>query len=319
MVPADAIPPPFTPSQLGTTSFDLVATLLVVGAGALYLWGVVRANRLRPRHRWSAWRTTAFLAGLAFVVVALESVVGVYDDVLFWDHMVQHLLLIMVAAPLFALGSPVRLALQATAGPSHRRLAAGLRSGPARFLGNPIVAFLGYAVFIPLSHLTAFYNLTLEDDQVHHLEHLAFLALGYLFWRQVFGVEPGARLTPPLKLGYLFLAVPVDTFTGLSLNSATREIFPAYLNTEHLRSWGPSPVTDLHLGGVVMWVGGDTLMFLAMIPVAIQWLRSEERRTRRVDRQMAEAGPAEVTLAPWMAEGAATGPAGDPRPPSSRA
>ena len=71
---------------------------------------------------------------------------------------------------------------------------------------------------------------------------------------------------PIMQFGYLFLAIPIDTFTGLSLTQTTTELFPAYL-TLH-RTWGPSLVQDLHLGGVIMWVGGDTLMLWPMVPAA---------------------------------------------------
>jgi putative copper resistance protein D len=83
---------------------------------------------------------------------------------------------------------------------------------------------------------------------------------------------------------YLALAVPVDTFTGLTLASATTELFPAYL-TIH-RTWGPSLITDLHAGGAIMWVAGDTLMLIAMIPCAIQWMRYEEQRAIEIDREL---------------------------------
>jgi cytochrome c oxidase assembly factor CtaG len=160
-----------------------------------------------------------------------------------------------------------------------------VRTPAARFLGHPLVGFVGYALVIPMSHLTSFYNLTLENEQIHDAEHLLFLVFGYLFWRQVFGIEPNEhRLHPALQMGYLFLAVPVDTFTGLSLNSTTTELFPAY-RAMH-RTWGPSLVTDLHIGGVIMWVVGDSLMLLAMIPVAVKWLHYEERRSVRVDREL---------------------------------
>ena len=106
---------------------------------------------------------------------------------------------------------------------------------------------------------------------------IIFLVVGYLFWRQIFGSDPNRRrLHPGLQFAYLFLAIPVDTFTGVSLNGATHELFPAYLATP--RTWGPSLLLDLHLGGVIMWVGGDTLMLWPMIPIAIRWMHQEERR-----------------------------------------
>ncbi len=270
---------------LTSTDVEAVPTIMMVAAAALYLWGVWRVNRLHPRHRWSRWRTAAFLAGLACTAIAVESVIGVYDDALFYDHMLQHLLLIMVAAPLFAMGTPVLLAFRASTGRVHELVTAGLRSRVSRLLGNPIVAFVLYAIVIPLTHLTSFYDYTLTHESVHDTEHLLFLFVGYLFWRQVVGIEPGAkRLHPGVRLAYLAFAVPVDTFTGLSLANESHEIFPAYLRMH--RPWGPSMVTDLHLGGVVMWVGGDSLMLLAMIPVAVAWLHYEERRAVRVDREL---------------------------------
>jgi cytochrome c oxidase assembly factor CtaG len=139
-----------------------------------------------------------------------------------------------------------------------------------------------YAVTIPLTHLTSWYNYTLLHESVHNAEHLVYLVIGYLFWRQIFGSDPNRyRLHPGLQFAYLFLAIPVDTFTGLSLAGATHELFPAYLSLH--RTWGPSLVQDLHYGGVIMWVGGDTLMLWPMIPIALRWMHMEERRGVRAD------------------------------------
>jgi cytochrome c oxidase assembly factor CtaG len=281
---ADAPLPPLRGSQLLATQFDAVPVTLVLGALLLYLWGVRRANRLRPRHPWAVGKTVAFISGLFVTGLAIFSSIGVYDGELFWDHMVQHLLLIMVAAPLFAIASPLDLAWRSTTGAVHRWVTDVLRSAPSRVLGHPAVAFALYAVMIPITHLTIWYNYTLEHESVHNAEHLVFLGVGYLFWRQIFGSDPDKyRMHPALQFGYLFLAIPIDTFTGLSLTGATHELFPAYL-TLH-RNWGPSLVSDLHLGGVIMWVGGDSLMLWPMIPVALRWLHLEERRARRADAQ----------------------------------
>ncbi len=284
---ADALPAPFGPHQLGAWSVDPVPIVAIVVVAGLYLWGVRRVNRLQPRHRWSPWRTVAFLGGLVALLIALESFVGLYDNVLFWDHMVQHLLLIMVSAPLLALGCPILLLWRSSTGRTHEWVTRALRSAVARFFDHPLVAFVLYAVLIPLSHLTALYNYTLTHEVVHDNEHLLFLVVGYLFWRQVVAKEPSARrMHPGLRLAYLAFAVPIDTFTGLTLTGERHEIFSAYA-AQH-RTWGPSLVNDLHLGGAIMWIGGDTLMFLAMIPVAVAWVRYEERKARRLDRELDE-------------------------------
>jgi cytochrome c oxidase assembly factor CtaG len=282
---ADAALPPLRGSELFSTQFDFVPVAMVIAALVLYLWGVQRVNRLQPRHRWLGRKTVAFVGGLVTTVIAIFSFVGVYDGELFWDHMVQHLLLIMVAAPLFAISSPLDLAWRASTGTAHVAVTEVLRSKVAKVLGHPGVSFCLYAVMIPLTHLTVWYNYTLQHESVHNAEHLVFLGVGYLFWRQIFGSDPNCyRMHPALQFGYLFLAIPIDTFTGLSLDQATHELFPAYFALH--RHWGPSLVSDLHLGGVIMWVGGDTLMLWPMIPVAIRWLHLEERKAIRVDREL---------------------------------
>jgi putative copper resistance protein D len=292
---ADAPLPPLRGSQLFSTQFDFVPVAMVLVALALYLWGVRRVNQRQPRHPWSAGKTAAFIGGLVTTGIAIFSFIGVYDGELFWDHMVQHLLLIMVAAPLFAIGSPIDLAWRATTGTPHLVVTEVLRSRVAKFLGHPGVAFVLYAVMIPITHLTVWYNYTLEHESVHNAEHLVFLGVGYLFWRQIFGSDPNAyRMHPILQFGFLFMAIPIDTFTGLSLDSAVHEMFPAYLALH--RNWGPSLVDDLHIGGVIMWVGGDTLMLWPMIPVALRWMHLEERRAVRVDRELDAVAEAEAIL-----------------------
>ncbi len=292
----DAPLPPLRGTQLLSTQFDFVPVVMVLAALALYLWGVRRANRRRPRHPWSALRTAAFIGGLVSTGIAIFSFIGVYDGDLFWDHMVQHLLLIMVAAPLFAIASPLELAFRASTGTAHVVVTEVLRSRVAKVLGHPGVAFVLYAVMIPLTHLTVWYNYTLQHESVHNAEHLVFLGVGYLFWRQIFGVDPNAyRMHPALQFGYLFLAIPIDTFTGLSLDQAVHEMFPAYLAIHP--TWSQARLTnDLHIGGVIMWVGGDTLMLWPMIPVALRWLHLEERRAVRVDRELDAVAQAEAVL-----------------------
>jgi putative copper resistance protein D len=281
----DAPLPPLAGRQFASTQFDFVPVAMILVALALYLWGVRRNNALHPRHRWPIGKTLAWIGALFTTGVAIFSFIGVYDGELFWDHMIQHLLLIMLAAPLFAIASPLRLAWSSTNGTAHLVVTEALRSPVAKFFGHPAVAFVLYAVLIPLSHLTSWYNLTLEHESVHNAEHLAFLVVGYLFWRQIFGNDPNAyRLHPGLQFFYLFLAIPIDTFSGLSLVGESHEIFPAYFATH--RTWGPSYVTDLHVGGTIMWVVGDTLMLWPMIPVALRWMHMEERKAVRVDREL---------------------------------
>jgi len=137
----------------------------------------------------------------------------------------------------------------------------------------------------------------LQHESIHNAEHLVFLGVGYMFWRQIFGSDPNCyRMHPALQFGYLFLAIPIDTFTGLSLDQAVHEMFPAYMAIHP--TWGQARLTnDLHTGGVIMWVCGDTLMLWPMIPVALRWLHLEERRAVRVDKEIDDATAAAVLAA----------------------
>ena len=276
---ADVAPPPIW-HNLGATEVAFTPSFLILGALTLYLVGVRRVARNHPDDPWSFRRTLAFIGAMVVTFCAIELFIGVYDDSLFYDHMIQHLLLIMVAAPLIAMGAPVELLHRATTGRVHRAVDRALHSRAAELVAHPITGFALYAALIPIAHLTALYNYTLTHDLAHDNEHLAFLVVGYLFWRPVVGVEASRHpLSPGLRMVYLMLAIPVDTFSGLALVSTSHELFPAYFAIH--RNWGPSLVEDLHIGGAIMWVGGDTLMVLALIPIIIQWVRYEDERAGR--------------------------------------
>ena len=277
--------PPDMWHNLGSTAIAFVPSLLILGSAALYLVGVWRFNRLFPEAPWSRRRTTAFLGATALTFVAIELVIGVYDDVVFYDHMIQHLMLVMLAAPFYAMGAPIDLLERATTGRAHGVVTRLLGSTVAEVVGHPATGLILYAVLIPVAHLTSLYNVTLTHGFARSGEHLIFLVVGYLFWRPVVGIEPSRHpLHPGVRLLYLALAIPIDTFTGVALVATNHEMFPYY--DTFTRSWGPSLVTDLHMGGSIMWMGGDALMAFAMIPVAVLWLRDEEARTIELDARL---------------------------------
>jgi cytochrome c oxidase assembly factor CtaG len=247
-----------------------VVTGGVVAAAALYLWGVVRVARRHPVRPWPPWRTAMFIAGLAVVVLALQSGLGSYDDVLFWDHMIQHLMLVMVAPPLLIAGQPITLLLHASRNPLHTWVKHVLRSPAVGLVTWPVFGFAAYAAAIVVLHLTAVANLTARNQVAHQAEHLLFLVVGYLFFLPVVGSEPIRwRLSYPARLLLLFLVMPVDTFTGLLLGYGHRGT-PG-LPAGPRPSWASSAVADLHAGGAVMWVAGDGIMFALMMVVFWMW------------------------------------------------
>ena len=170
--------------------FAPVVTAAVLAAGALYLWGAWRVRRRHPAGPWPWWRTGMFLAGLAVVVIATQSGIGAYDDVLFWDHMIQHLLLIMVAPPLLVVGEPFTLLLHASRNPLHSWAKRVIRSRVVSFLTWPPFGLVAYIVTIVATHLTGLTALTLRDPLLHDAEHVLYLVVGYLFFLPLLGREP---------------------------------------------------------------------------------------------------------------------------------
>jgi len=267
--------PPFGwQAALTQWQFAPVVTVSVAAAAAAYLWGALRVARRHPARPWPPWRTAMFLAGLGVIVLATQSGLGAYDDLLFWDHMVQHLMLIMVAPPLLIAGQPVTLLMHASSNPLHTWAKKAVRSRLASLLTWPVVGAVAYTASIMVFHLTSVANLAERSQSLHNAEHVVFLVVGYLFFLPILGREPIRwRLSYPVRFVILVLIMPVDTFTGLVLgygNAGTPGL-PAGPRP----AWAPSSVQDLHLGGAVMWIGGDAIMFGLMMLVYLMWSTDE--------------------------------------------
>jgi cytochrome c oxidase assembly factor CtaG len=269
---SQALPPVSATELVGQWQFAPVVTAFVVLAAGLYLWGVLRVRRRHPARPWPVPRTAAFLGGLAVVVIATQSGVGSYDDVLFWDHMVQHLLLLMVAPPLLVVGQPATLLLHASRNPVHTWTKKLLRSHVVTWITWPVFGVALYVGVIVGTHLTGFMNLVLANETVHNAEHALFLVAGYLYFLPLLGREPIRwKISYPSRIFLLFIAMPVDAFTGLALGSESSNPFPNLAVGRPV--WAPSPLSDVHIGGAVMWVGGAGLMFVLLMTVFFAWSR----------------------------------------------
>jgi len=270
----------FSWHHLWQWQIGVLPTGLLLVAVLLYLVGSTRAAS------WSWWRTSWFLLGALVTFIATQSVLGVYDMSSFAVHMMQHLLLIMVAAPLFALSRP--LDLLAEAGPQWARAAVG--SSAMRVLTHPLVAFVAYFIFIPLTHVTGLFQLMMQHMWVHHLEQIGFLVVGYFFFRVAFGSESGRRLHPGLRVVFVMAAVPVDTFTGLTIVMTGHLPYAGYMSNMPMGTSVAQAMSNYHLGGAIMWIGGDALMLLACIPMVVHWVRWETKNTKSIDAELDRLG-----------------------------
>ena len=277
---SDMLPPFGFTTVFTRWQFAPIVTAFVVVFAALYLWGVIRVRRQHPKRPWPLWRTCMFLAGLLVVVMATESGIGAYDDILFWDHMIQHLMLIMVAPPLLVTGQPVTLLLHASRNPLHTRVKKLLRSRVITAITFPAVGVVAYAVTIVGTHLTSFMNLVMQNDAVHNAEHALYLIVGYLYFLPLVGREPlHWKLSYPVRLFLLFIAMPVDAFTGVVLGMSTTVPWSS-MATQARPSWAPNALDDVHIGGGVMWVGGAAIMFVVIMLVFLAWSKDTRASSR---------------------------------------
>lgn len=273
---SQALPPLTLPEVVIRWQFAPVVTGFIIVVAGLYLWGVLRVRRRHPARPWPIHRTAAFLGGLAVIVTATQSGIGSYDDVLFWDHMVQHLLLLMVAPPLLVAGQPFTLLLHASRNPLHTWAKKVLRSRVVAAITWPPFGVALYTATVVGTHLTGFMNLVLADGAVHDAEHALYLVAGYLYFLPLIGREPLRwRVSYPVRILLLFIAMPVDAFTGVALGSEGGNPFPNLARGRP--AWAPNPISDVHIGGAVMWVGGAGIMFAIMMMVFFAW--SREART----------------------------------------
>ena len=276
-------PAPTLAFVIGWWSLGSLPWIGTVVAAAAYLIAARRVNRRHPRVPIQVWRQVAWLSGLAMVLVALVSSIDLYAGDLLSIHMVQHLLLTLVAPPLLALGAPVTLLLR-VAGPATRRrvLLPILHSRAVRVVASPLGAWSLFTAAMFLTHFSPLYEAALENDGVHVAEHLVFLVTGMLFWWPIVAADPvPGRLRYPARVAYVVLQMPVNAAVGLAIYFAPTVLYAHYATLE--RTWGPTARVDQQVAGAIMWGAGD-LILLATVPILVAaWMRADARRTRRDD------------------------------------
>jgi putative copper resistance protein D len=277
---------PLSPATVLTNAaIDPTAAILTVGAAVLYVGGVRRLAR-RGR-RWSPRRSLSFAMGIATLLVATQSGLAAYDTLLFSAHVVQHVLLGVVAPFFLALGAPVTLALQASRRHTQVNLLRVIRSRPARTIAHPVVAFVLFSLSLFVLYFSGLYELSLRNEVVHAWTHIHFVVVGSLFFWVTIGLDPVAHRIPyGARLLIVALTVPFHAFLGLALLSTAEPLASAVYGTAADRPPGIDLLADQRAGATVMWLIGDLIGLVAGGIVAVQWFRHEQRQTRRLDREL---------------------------------
>ena len=268
--------------QWELSPYVLVPLAAILGA---YLFGTWRLERRSKYPVVRSGRTLLFAGGFLALALALVSPIDVYAGDLFFMHMIQHLLLMMVAAPLLLLASPMAVYLWALPEAVRRRVGRTLSmSGVLRWILKgatvPVAAWLVYVVVIWVWHAPAAYNESLVSEGVHALEHLTMFGAAVLFWWPVIGPAPiRSHLAYPLRFLYLFLALFQNIVLGAILTFADAPVYSYYESTpDH---WGVSADLDQQLGGILMWIPGAMMYFTALSILFFSWLSQEERQNAR--------------------------------------
>lgn len=250
------------------------------------------ASRTRVAgHGWPWWRTALFLLGIAAIVTALGSPIDALAHELFSVHMVQHMLLVTVGAPLLLLGAPVRPILRGLPLSVRRTVVRPLaRSGAVRGLAHllryPLVAGALYVGGLYAWHVPLLYDAAVADPLIHVTEHLWFTATALLFWSVVIDPIP-FRATLPYSARIFFLLVAgaaQNTILGGVLSFSTRLLYGSYAHGQPER-YGIDAVTDQRIGGAIMWVPGDLIFLGAASAAFFLWLAQEERDQNARERR----------------------------------
>lgn len=270
--PSPHVSPHILLTGLQTGGLDLAAGACELLAVVLYLVGSRRLAR--RQRRWPASSTASFAAGVLAVWVAIGSGLAAYDDVNFTMHIIQHVLLMMVAAPLIASGRPITLACQAASRANQVRLLRLVRSRPVEALMFPATGatlFYGsmYAYF-----LTNLYPYSITHQLFHDATHLWFLAVGFVYWQPLVGTDVTRwRFSYPARLVFIMLVGPADLLLGAVMSSMSRPIAPGLT------------VAATHAGGQTFLFWTLALMGIWVGVLMLRWFHHIARHAESDERK----------------------------------
>jgi len=273
-------------------SFDPSVVVPVVVVAVLYLrgaWGTFRRINVvgSSRANTRKGQAVAFGLGLIVVLLALESPIDYLSAYLFWPHMIQHLLLIMVAGPLLVLGDPsVPMLRGLPLGLRRQSLPAILRQRWIHAVGRaiarintPIAAFSIFMVDLYLWHWNWLFVKALQNQSIHDLEHFCFLTTALLFWSQVVDQRPvHAKLSYLQRAFYVVFSGAAGNVLAMYFVFAPRALYAPYVQITP-RPFGMTALADQQLAGAIMWIpvlflfGGAFAIFL------YKWLGSDDPAT----------------------------------------
>ena len=249
---------------------------VLVGLGVLqgaYLLGV---GPLRERYgladQADSRQTATFALGVLVVFFSLLSPLHILSDLyLFSAHMLQHVLLTLVAPPLLILGMPDWLLRPFLRPDAVFRL--------VRLVTRPVAAFVLFNVIFSVWHMPALYNLSVTNHGVHMFEHLLFMSTAVLMWWPITSTMPELpRLSYPLQMIYLFLLSIAQLILFAPITFSREPLYQWYADAPRIVAL--SPLFDQQVGAIIMKIGGGGLFLTLLVVAFFRWYGHEEEMTR---------------------------------------
>ena len=244
-----------------------IAIPLLVSA-ALYARGAIR---LTGKQTLPARDIVAFALGWLTVAIALLSPLHQLSEELFSAHMVQHELLMAIAAPLLVIGKPALVMVSALPRRARLRVGAVVRTKRVRaawrFMTRPFDAWLLHGVAIWIWHLPVLFAAATRSDSVHALQHASFLGSALLFWWAM--LHPRRRALRGMAVVYLFTTVVHTGVLGALMTFSRSPWYPGYASGAG--SWGLTPLGDQQLAGLIMWIPASGVYLVAALAIIRRW------------------------------------------------
>ena len=269
---------------LASGTFDLFVIVNLLLAAGWYAWAV---RRVRQTGSWPRRASACLYSGLAILALTYLGPIAAWSHTFFWAHMTQHLLVMMVVAPLLVLANPVTLAFRASSPATRRRwIVPILNSRVVRVLTNPWVTWVLFAGALLLTHFTPFYNAALGNhDLDYFVEQPLYLIAAFLFYFPLIGsnLQP-RRPTHAVRLLSLGTMMFPEALVGAVIYFASVPLYSAF---DTVRPFGPAPLDDQRLAGALMWALVMVVDSGWMMLAAAEWFTSEERKSASVDAEIA--------------------------------
>jgi putative membrane protein len=252
-------------------SFDPGIVIPLLLTAVLYVRGATPAHGVSQRQKLYFW------AGWFFLSLALLSPLHPLGEALFSAHMVQHELLMVVAAPLLVLARPLVALLWGLPMAWRRSLGHWAKRNTVqqtwRFFTHPMTAWCVHAGALWFWHIPRFFQATLDDDGIHSAQHVSFLGSALLFWWSLFYAHGKVRYGASVL--YLFTTAVHTSILGALLTFASTVWYTDYISKTP--AWGLTPLEDQQAGGLIMWVPAGLVYVLGGLVLFADWLRESDR------------------------------------------